>query len=228
MHCQYSIAVADFATLVSAARRDGWSSGSGDMESIRQGAKSLGWVEIANRRGDAPLAVLRPVEGGAAHPRSLSAVYGLGQQPLHTDGAHQPGPPDFVVLVSSRPSATATRLWTAKTQRTNRGLASLPSAAFDHGMFLVYNGRDSFYAPARVGRRYRFDPGCMIACDARAREVGEYFTSQLSQAATYEWTASGQVLVIDNQQALHARSAVVEGDTDRELIRVAFRAGISK
>lgn len=95
-------------------------------------------------------------------------------------------------------------------------------------MFLVQNGRDSFYAPARSGARYRFDPGCMTACDARAREVEEYFTSQLAQAATYEWTASGQVLVIDNQQALHARSAVVEGDSDRELIRVAFRAETSK
>ena len=199
------------------------------MDSIRQGAKSLGLVEIANRRGDAPLAVLRLVEEGAAHPRSLSAVYGLGQQPLHTDGAHQPDPPDFVVLVSSRPSATATRLWTAKTHhRRRRGLASPPSAALDHGMFLVQNGRDSFYAPARSGARYRFDPGCMTACDARAREVEEYFTSQLAQAATYEWTASGQVLVIDNQQALHARSAVVEGDSDRELIRVAFRAETSK
>jgi Taurine catabolism dioxygenase TauD, TfdA family len=95
-------------------------------------------------------------------------------------------------------------------------------------MFLVNNGPDSFYAPARSGARYRFDPGCMTACDVRAREVGDYFTSQLAQAATYEWTSGGQVLVIDNQQVLHARSAVVEGDTDRELVRVAFRAGTSK
>jgi hypothetical protein len=92
-------------------------------------------------------------------------------------------------------------------------------------MFLVHNGHDSFFAPARFGARYRFDPGCMIACDARARKVEEYFTSQLAQATTYEWTASGQVLVIDNRQALHARSAVAEGDSGRELIRVAFRAG---
>lgn len=199
------------------------------MDSIREGAKSLGWVEIANRRRADSLTVLRPVEEGAAHPNSLSAVYGLGQQPLHTDGAHQPDPPDFVVLVSSRPSATATRLWTAKTHwRRSRGPAILPSDALDHGMFLVDNGRDSFYAPARSGSRYRYDPGCMTACDARAREVRDYFTSQLAEAATYEWTASGQVLVIDNQQALHARSAVVEGDTDRELVRVAFRAGASK
>ena len=95
-------------------------------------------------------------------------------------------------------------------------------------MFLVHNGHDSFFAPARSGARYRFDPGCMTACDARAREVEGYFTSQLAQATTYEWTASGQVHVIDNQQALHARSAVAEGDMGRELIRVAFRAGTAK
>jgi hypothetical protein len=39
-------------------------------------------------------------------------------------------------------------------------------------MFLVRNGRDSFYAPA-LSRdlRYRYDPGCMTPFDARAREV---------------------------------------------------------
>lgn len=221
--------MAGFAALVSAARRDGWASGSGDIDAIRRDAKSLGWAEIPTRRGGAAVSVLRPVEAGTAHPRSLSAAYGLGQQPLHTDGAHLPDPPDFVVLVSTRPSATATRLWAATARRSrSRGQGSPPSAAFDHGMFLVHNGHDSFFAPARSGARYRFDPGCMTACDARACEVEEYFTSQLAQATTYEWTTSGQVLVIDNQQALHARSAVAKGDSDRELIRVAFRAGTAK
>lgn len=66
--------MADFAALVSAARRDGWASASGDIDSVRQNAASLGWVEVATRRGDAPVTVLRPVEADAAHPRSLSAA----------------------------------------------------------------------------------------------------------------------------------------------------------
>ena len=66
-----------------------------------------GWAEVRPSPGDAPVSVLRPAEASAAHPRSLSAPYGLGQQPLHTDGAHLPDPPDIVVLISSHPEPDA-------------------------------------------------------------------------------------------------------------------------
>ena len=38
--------------------------------------------------------------------------------------------------------------------------------------------------------------------------------------------SAGQVLLVDNRRALHARSVVAEGDMDRELIRVAFQAEV--
>jgi alpha-ketoglutarate-dependent taurine dioxygenase len=63
----------------------------------------------------------------------------------------------------------------------------------------------------------------MTACDARARQVKEYFTGQLAEVATFEWTSAGQILVVDNRRALHSRAAVADGDMDRELIRVTFR-----
>ena len=106
----------DFGALVSAAQLNGWASGTGDIDSIREHAASLGWVEVPTRGGDAPVSVLRPTEASAAHPRSLSAEYGLGQQPLHTDGAHMVDPPDIVVLISSRRSSTATHVWRESTQ----------------------------------------------------------------------------------------------------------------
>jgi alpha-ketoglutarate-dependent taurine dioxygenase len=62
----------------------------------------------------------------------------------------------------------------------------------------------------------------MTACDARAREVEEYLARQLPAAVACEWTARGQVLVVDNRHVLHARAAVAEGDAGRELTRVAF------
>ncbi len=219
--------MADLKVLVATARKEGWASGSGDVHSIRWQAASLGWTEVATRRGDATVSVLRAVDASAAHPKSLSATYGLEQQPLHTDGAHLPIPPDFVVLISQRSSATPTRLWWATGVVGNQPTLALLDA-LRHGMFLVLNGRDSFYAPAVSGTRYRYDPGCMTACDARAREVEQYFTSQLAEAATYEWSGADQVLVVDNRHSLHARSAVAEGDLDRELIRVAFREGTAQ
>ena len=98
-----------------------------------------------------------------------------------------------------------------------------PRIAFSHGMFLLHTGRDSFYTPVLAGGRWRYDPGCMTPCDARARQVGEYLTAQLTCAWTWQWTQAGQVLVIDNRSVLHARAAVADGDEDRELTRVAFR-----
>jgi hypothetical protein len=68
----------------------------------------------------------------------------------------------------------------------------------------------------------------MTPCDARAREVQKYFEQQLSRASAHEWSAASQVLVVDNQRALHARSAVADGDLDRELTRIAFRIGVAR
>ena len=173
------------------------------------------------------MSVLHPVTESAAHPNSLSAVYGLGQQPLHTDGAHLQVPPDVLVFICDRPSATSTQLWRPDIPARRRRPLSTTSA-LSHGMFLVRNGRDSFYAPALSGSGYRYDPGCMTPCDARAREVQEYFEQQLSRASAHVWSAAGQVLVVDNRRALHARSAVAEGDLERELTRIAFRIGADR
>ena len=100
--------------------------------------------------------------------------------------------------------------------------------ALRHGMFLVRSGRDSFYAPALSESGYRYDPGCMAPCDARARDVQRYFEQESSRASAHKWTAIDQVLVVDNRNALHARSAVADGDLDRELTRIAFRSGAGR
>jgi hypothetical protein len=172
--------------------------------------------------------VLRPVTESAAHPNSLSAVHGLGQQPLHTDGAHLQVPPDVLVFIAERPSATPTQLWRPDAPGRRSGPLTMSPAALDHGMFLVRNGRDSFYASAQSESGYRYDPGCMTPRDARAREVHEYFEQQSSRACVHKWSAAYQVLVVDNRRALHARSAVADGDLDRELTRIAFRIGAAQ
>jgi hypothetical protein len=211
--------------LAATAGKQGWAAGSGDVESVRKQAAQLGWVEVAPRRGDPAVSVLRPSGPEAAHRSSLSAVYGLGQQPLHTDGAHVQAPPDVLVFISEHPTVTPTQLWRPGFRGRRRGPPYMSAAALAHGMFLVRNGRDSFYAPALSGSYYRYDPGCMTPCDARAQEVQEYFDQQLSHASAHEWPAAGQVLVVDNRRALHARPAVAEGDLERELTRIAFRTG---
>jgi alpha-ketoglutarate-dependent taurine dioxygenase len=164
--------------------------------------------------------MLRPVAREAAHPRSISAVHGLDAQPLHTDGAHLPEPPGMVLLACQDANSTATLLW------DSRGPAarSAPRRALEHGMFLVHNRQDSFFAPAVVGREHRFDPVCMTPCDSRAHAAAAYLAEQIGRSERHVWS-SDEVLLIDNRHVLHARAAVAEADEDRALTRIAFETG---
>jgi hypothetical protein len=90
---------AELAKLWEIARRQGWAGGAArSIDSIRTTARLLGWTEVATRKGDSTVSELRPTEQAKAAPRSLSATHGLGEQPLHTDGAHLRKSPDAVVL----------------------------------------------------------------------------------------------------------------------------------
>jgi hypothetical protein len=210
----------DLAALEQAAQRAGWATGAGDIEAVRSAALLLGWRAVPSRHGEPALDVLRPTTSEDAKPRSLSAQYGLGEQPLHTDGAHnQYSPPDIVVLAADQPSKTPTRLWRS-------GKAFLPGALPEfasHGVFLVDGGKHSFFATARERGRIRFDPGCMTPCDLRARQTVDFISQGHDQVVEHHWSSAGQVLVIDNRQTLHGRAALVEGDENRELHRMAFQ-----
>ena len=206
--------------LYEQVRRHGWACGLGDPATFIAEAKRIGWEPVIQRRGEGEASTLIPVTADQARPRSLSATYGLGPQPLHTDGAHLPTPPDVLMLYCEQNSSTDTLLWRSAGLLGGQ-VVSPPRGLWD-GMFLVENGRDSFYSPARDVRGYRYDPGCMQACDQRAAAVVAYFTGQLEHAEKHSWAEPGTVLMLDNRSVLHARAAVTETDRDRELIRVAF------
>lgn len=203
--------------------REGAAVATGRIEEVRDQARRLGWAEVAPRRGDPTVSVLRLRTKTAAHPNSLSVSYGLGSQPLHTDGAHLTVPPQLLVLACEEGSATATRWWHPRMTTRPR-----PSSALAHGMFLVRSGAESFFAPANDQAGFRFDPGCMTPCDARAQTVVRFFDEVLDEAAVVEWSAPNQLLVIDNRHSLHARSAVMDPRELRVLTRVTFQTEIAK
>jgi hypothetical protein len=214
--------VIDLSELETSARRYGWASGSASVADVRLAASRLGWKEIAARANDPSIAVLRPMDQQQANPRSLSATCGMGAQPLHTDGAHLSDPPDLVFLIAAETNCTPTLLWN---WNASSSTGTIPWDALGHGVFLVSNGRDSFYATARLGSfgaRVRYDPGCMIPCDQRARMVAQYFADVLEDAREHQWATKNSVLVIDNRGTLHARAAVSPDDRTRELQRIMF------
>lgn len=92
------------------------------------------------------------------------------------------------------------------------------------GVFTVRSGKTSFLASAYSSPGgYRYDPGCMTAADQRAAATAQHLMSLSRSAHRHEWSQAGMVLLINNRQCLHGRSAVAPGEHDRELARVAFR-----
>lgn len=204
--------------LAARAVRDGWASSPGSLEEIRRDAGRLGWSEVALRRQDPPVSTLRPLAPASARPNSLSARYGMGAQPLHTDGAHLREPPDLVLLACEATSSIPTLLWGRRIIDHQR----IHAQGMNHGVFLVANGADSFFRTAVSGQVLCYDPGCMTPCDERARGIARFFAEAGESAIEHLWDEPGTVLLIDNRQVLHARAAAEE-EPERELSRVAFR-----
>jgi L-asparagine oxygenase len=83
---------------VSALARCGWTKLSDvDDEEILSIAESLGRPIIPTRTGPVVRAI-RPTLSGAARANTMSAIYGLGAFPYHTEAAYRRVPPRFVIV----------------------------------------------------------------------------------------------------------------------------------
>ena len=211
--------------LLASARHVGWATGTGNIAQVMAAARNLSWAEVANRTGGPTVQTLTPTKPNDAEPRSLSAQYGLGAQPLHTDGAHiEDRPPDVVILVSPSPNLTPTLLWSGRV--SSLSIDSIPGDA-PHGVFLVNAGSHSFFATVRTNGRIRYDPGCMTPCDQRARQIAEHIRAATTNPKKHHWDVADQVLLIDNRQTLHGRAAVAAEDEERAITRAAFRLPVT-
>jgi hypothetical protein len=200
----------DLVALISAASDRGWATDTGTIEDVRLAATRRGLKEL-----HAGGKTLRPMNPTEAPPNSLSAKYGTDEQPLHTDGVQLLNPPDFVVLVSKSVSPTPTYLWSAKTA------TFAERAAVEDGVFLVVNGKDSFFCTSWSTSRIRYDPGCMVPCDSRAKDAAAYFKDRGDDHFEHAWDSPDKILFLDNRWTLHARASAAH-DMSRELQRIEF------
>ncbi|MFC6152342.1 hypothetical protein [Nocardioides yefusunii] len=178
---------------------------------------------IPNRRTSSPrIERLRPTPADKAQQRSMSRVHGLGEQPLHTDGAHLETPPDVVLLSCPTRSEIPTRF----ARFVPPTLGSQPMGDLVHGLFIVDSGSDSFLAPIldfnREGHAVRYDPVCMTPGDPRACRAMAAVKECLPEVHEFEWNEPGLVLALDNRRYLHAR-ADASNEPERTLERLALR-----
>lgn len=176
------------------------------------------------RRGE-PIEVLHPRDCNAAFPRSLSVNYGLSCLPLHTDGAHLPAPPRFIILACLNPGAMP--IPTALVHSMDLGIDVNAANLFRSATFLVKNGRRSFYSSIfdRVGNSIRFDIGCMSPVSPEASQAQTKLLTAISSVhrTLIDWRA-GDVAIIDNWKVLHGRgTATMKTSEDRTMMRVAIQ-----
>ncbi len=167
---------------------------------------------------------ITPRKAEEANPNSLSGKYGLAPFPLHCDTSQWPIPCRFIILgcVHSGSQSTPTFLL----DRTKVSLSPTERRLATSSVFLIRNGRKSFYSTILSSRRnfIRYDPACMAAIDEKGSEAIKLYDHPVHQSLIQRITLSvGDVLVIDNWRMLHGRGECPDVASNRSLLRVYVR-----
>jgi L-asparagine oxygenase len=180
-------------------------------------------VPTADSRSAELVKDLRPVELGSAANNTLSARFGTGAFPLHTETAYWRDPVRYLMLYCVEPghAARATVLADPVVAISDEDAKLLRSA-----LWTVRRIRRPFLTTvidsAPSGRaRFRFDAECMAPADQMASRSAETLSRLIATQTrvSMDWK-QGDVLVLDNHRLLHGRAASDRPDPDRHLQRV--------
>lgn len=192
------------------------------LDEIRRLGDLLGTRAVG--RAGALEEMVRPHEPEDAHPRSLSAQYGLNALPFHVELSHRPRPCRYLLLGCIDPGSpsTVTMLLDWRTL----GFSSDELHLFEVAPILVRTGRRSFYSTVLPPDRafLRYDPGCVQAVDERGRTALRLLEHRLAFGSpdTHEWRR-GDILIIDNWRVLHGRGPSDRG-SGRRMARILINA----
>ncbi|WP_457936909.1 TauD/TfdA family dioxygenase [Mesorhizobium sp. 10J20-29] len=225
----HDIAVSDTRPPLDPLSERGWSLHRSESANADATVSELGKLgdRIGTRvggRAGALEEVIEPHSADAAHPRSLSARYGLGALPFHTELSHRTRPCRYLLLGCIDPGspAAATMLLDWQTLGFSPEELNLLEAT----PVLVRSGRRSFYTTilAPGGAFLRYDPGCLEAVDQRGRIALALIDNRIAAASpqAHQWR-QGDILIIDNWRVLHGRSPSDPG-SGRRLARVLIDA----
>lgn len=207
------------AAIRSRLAKDGFAVANGTLKDVEFAIRFENVLKPAATTRSGPSRPLRPHTVQDAPPRSLSAVYGLGAQPLHTDGAHLLDPPAIIVLHSEHPTETGTAI---RQPGYNAPIREVPESVRE-GIFTVRGNGISFLAGAFENPyRFRFDPVVMSPADGMARAAIDWFFAEREKALIHSWDQDDQLLFIDNRRVLHAREAITDDADTRVLGRLAL------
>lgn len=193
-------------------------------EDFKELAFSLG-TPIPSRTDGNLVDTLQPLEQNEAKTRSMSAVYGKGVLPFHTDLAHVKVPPRLVLLRAkiiedNYPThiCRLQRLW-----NNDEAILKLKRA-----VWFVNGGRGKFYTSIisqfHDFQFIRFDPCCMKPALSSFIESYEFLMNLVVDSGYDEiiWN-EGLTIIIDNWKSLHSRSDTSKLTRLRILERILVR-----
>ena len=175
----------------------------------------------STQRNPALVRSISPTDTEDSPPNTLSSRFGLAQFPLHTDGAHWPTPPRFLMLrcddagSGSRPTLIVDGA---------RLLVGELAPRLRRAVFKVQDVRIPFTCRIieRAGSadRLRFDGACMQPLATFAKVLHDLH-EELDQLEpdSHAWEPD-DLLVLDNWRMLHARGPATCVDKDRTLRRI--------
>ena len=165
---------------------------------------------VPSRKGGMKIDRLIPKTRENANSRSLSAVYGRGMFPFHTDGSSFKVPPSRILLrfLGERPSDRPTLI-----------VNFVPSEFDEYDLlvlqreiWLINGGKGRFYTsiytPEYDSRRFllRYDPVCMRPVENDNLRSVKLLDRILADTKIHKihWR-KGRCVLIDNWRSLHAR-----------------------
>ncbi len=177
----------------------------------------------SSAKGRPVVDILRPTSRDAAPKRSLSARFGRQAFPFHTDLAHHPVPPRFVLLRCRR--AASSSVPTLLIDGLRALLECRHAEVFRRDVWLVSGGRGRFYTtivrwmPPEKAWIVRYDPVCMRPALESFAQSAALLDQAINEAevAEVEW-APGSLLLFDNWRMLHSRPAVPDTEVDDRLL----------
>jgi len=216
-------------TLLTSLAQRGWAQYAAhytDAETVLDVVRRLGALlgKGTGGRAGALEEVIRPQSLEDAHPRSLSARYGLNELPFHVELSHRSRPCRYLLLGCIEPGSC--RAVTKLLEWRELGFSTEELHLLENAPILVRSGRRSFYSTLLPPDRafLRFDPGCIDAIDERGRSALRLLEHrvELGSPELHEWRR-GDILIIDNWRKLHGRGPSHYG-SGRRLARILIDA----
>lgn len=173
-------------------------------------------------KNEYPAEKLTPKEKKEFNKNTYSSIFGLGEFPYHTDLAHLPTPPKYLLLRCLKGAKDVkTKILESKNIIKEYDFSKLKRSIFKPRDKL--NSRVSLPLPLIFGNEFiRWDSIFLQPANKNAEDFHEWMSIALWDGIekSHSLSVSGDTLLINNWKNLHSRSSVSEEDRIRVIERI--------